>query len=146
MEVQTKAKGIVNIEEKKILEFPDGLMGFEEFKKFVLLPSEYEPFLWLQSIDKKNLAFLLVDPFLIYSAYEADIDDEALKVIDIKNAEDIIIMAIVTVPHDGSPITANFLGPIIINKQNNKCVQVVLNDSRWTTKFNIVEALKGKGE
>ena len=140
MEVQTKAKGIVNIEEKKILEFPDGLMGFEEFKKFVLLPSEYEPFLWLQSIDKKNLAFLLVDPFLIYSAYEADIDDEALKVIDI------ILMTIVTVPHDGSPITANFLGPIIINKQNNKCVQVVLNDSRWTTKFNIVEALKGKGE
>ena len=146
MEVQTKAKGIVDVEEKKILEFPKGLMGFEEFKRYVLRPSEYEPFLWLQSIDKKNLAFLLVDPFLIYSEYEADIDDDELKIIDIKNAEDIIIMTIVTVPHDGSPVTANFLGPIVINKQNNKCVQVILNDNRWTTKFNIVEALKGKGE
>ena len=55
-------------------------------------------------------------------------------------------MTLVTIPKDGSAITANFLGPIVINKKNRKCLQVVLNDNRWTTKFDIVKALKKKGE
>ena len=144
MEIKTKTKGTSDVDEKKILEFPEGLVGFEEYKKYALLQSEYDPFLWLQSVDRQNLAFLLVDPFVICTNYEADIDDTALKSIDVKNAEDIILMTIVTVPNDGGPITANFLGPLVINKANNRCVQVVLNDNRWTTKFNILESLKRK--
>lgn len=146
MEVNTKAVGIVNVEENQIVNFSDGLLGFEDFKSYALIDSEYEPFIWLQSLDKADLAFLLVDPFLIYPKYEADIDDSALKYIKITSPEDIVVMTIVTVPTDGSAITANFLGPIVINRKNNQCVQVVLNDSRWTTKFDIVAALKGKGE
>ena len=146
MEVKTKANGIVNVEEKQIVTFEDGLLGFEDFKSYALIDSEYEPFIWLQSIDKAELAFLLVDPFLIYPKYEADIDDSALRYIKISSPEDIIVMTIVTVPNDGSAITANFLGPLVINRKNNQCVQVVLNDARWTTKFDIVAALKEKGD
>lgn len=146
MDVRTKTKGVVSVEEKKLLHFPEGIMGFEEFHNYALIESEYEPFIWLQSVDKQSLAFLLVDPFLICSEYEADIDDAALTAIDVISPEDIVVMTIVTIPHDDSPITANFLGPVVINRRNNKCVQVVLNDSRWTTKFNIVESLKKKGE
>ncbi|MBQ1949387.1 MAG: flagellar assembly protein FliW, partial [Treponema sp.] len=62
-----------------------------------------------------------------------------------ESPEDLVVMTIVTIPSDGSAITANFLGPVVINRKNNKCVQVVLNDSRWTTKFDIVASLK-KGE
>lgn len=86
-----------------------------------------------------------MDPFLICSDYEADIDDNAMHAIEISNVDDIVIMTIVTVPNDGSAVTANFLGPILINRRNNKCMQVVLTDSRWTTKFDIVKALKQKG-
>lgn len=146
MEVKTKVNGIVNVEEKQLVTFPEGLLGFEKFKKFALIDSEYEPFIWLQSIEESGLAFLMVDPFLICSEYEADIDDSSLKNIGVESAEDIIIMTLVTIPKDGSAITANFLGPIVINKKNRKCLQVVLNDSRWTTKFDIVKALKKKGE
>ncbi len=146
MEVKTKVNGIVNVEEKQLVTFPEGLLGFEKFKKFALIDSEYEPFIWLQSIEESGLAFLMVDPFLICSEYEADIDDSSLKNIGVESAEDIIIMTLITIPKDGSEITANFLGPIVINKKNRKCLQVVLNDSRWTTKFDIVKALKKKGE
>ncbi len=146
MEVLTKAKGCVEVTEKQLVEFPDGIMGFEQYKKYALINSEYEPFIWLQSLDDANLAFLLVDPFLICSDYEADIDDASLKYIGIESPEDLVVMTIVTIPSDGSAITANFLGPIVINRKNNKCIQVVLNDSRWTTKFDIVSSLKKKGE
>ena len=146
MEVLTKTKGRVEVEEKQIVTFPDGIMGFEQFKKYALINSEYEPFIWLQSLDKSSLAFLLVDPFLICGDYEADIDDASLARIGIESPEDLVVMTIVTIPTDGSAITANFLGPIVINRKNNKCMQVILTDNRWTTKFDIIESLKKKGE
>ncbi len=146
MELKTKVNGIVNVEEKQLVTFPEGLLGFEKYTKFALIDSEYEPFIWLQSTEESNLAFLMIDPFLICNDYEADIDDSALKNIGVESAEDIIIMTLVTIPKDGSAITANFLGPIVINKKNRKCLQVILNDNRWTTKFDIVKALKKKGE
>lgn len=147
MKVCTKFNEIVEVDEKKIVEFPEGLLGFENVKKFAIIDSEYEPFIWLQSVENKELAFLMIDPFLICPGYEVDIDDESLKKIGADSPENIIIMTIVTIPGDGSNITANFLGPIVINRKNNKCLQYVLSDNKWSTKFDIVKALKAqKGE
>lgn len=145
MEIMTKAKGKMDISEENLLTIPEGLFGFEEYTKFALVDSDYEPFIWLQSTENPNLAFLIVDPFLISSIYETDIDDDTLVKIGITKPEDIIIMTIVTVPNNGAPITANFQGPIVINKKNHQCMQVILNDNRWSTKVNIIEALKSKG-
>lgn len=144
MEVLTKTNGIVQVQDDKILTFEEGLFGFEDYKKFALIDSEYEPFIWLQSIENQNLAFLIIDPFLVCSSYEADIDDSSLAKIGVTRPEDVVIMTIVTVPQDGSAITANFQGPLVINKQNKKCLQVILTDNRWTTKVDIVQTLNNK--
>ena len=101
MELITKARGKITVSEDHLITIPEGLFGFEQYTKYALVDSDYEPFLWLQSCEDPNLAFLIVDPFLICSEYETDIDDAALKKIGITKPEDIIIMTIVTVPHDG---------------------------------------------
>jgi len=145
MELISKTMGKITISDNQLLTIPDGLYGFEDYTKFALINSEYEPFLWLQSTESPDLAFLIIDPFLVSSDYETNIDDDSLAKIGITKPEDIIIMTIVTVPSDGSPITANFQGPLVINKQNKKCMQIILNDNRWSTKVNIVEALSKKG-
>ncbi len=145
MEIFSKAKGKIEVSEDRLITIPDGLFGFEKYTKYALVDSDYEPFLWLQSCEDPNLAFLIVDPFLISSNYETDIDDDYLAKIGVTKPEDIIIMTIVTVPHDGSAITANFQGPLVINKINRKCVQAILSDNRWSTKVDIVEALNSKG-
>lgn len=145
MEILTKAYGKKEISEDNLLKIPEGLFGFEEYTEFALFESDYEPFLWLQSTQEVNLAFLIIDPFLICDNYETDIDDESLLKIGVKKPEDIVIMSIVTVPQDGSPITANFQGPLVINKVNKLCMQAILNDNRWSTKVNIVEAFNHKG-
>lgn len=142
MKIETKEKKIVEVPESKIYTFPKGLLGFERYKSYALIESEYEPFVWLQSIDDKEAAFLLLDPFLVCQDYEVDIDDNALKELEVSSPEDIIIMSIITI--GASSVTANFLGPVVINKVNNKCMQVVLNDNRWSTKFDIMEGLKKK--
>jgi len=145
MEVLTQEKGKVEVSETNLLTIPEGLFGFEKFTRYALIDSDYLPFIWLQSCEDSNLAFLIVDPFRICSTYEADIDDETLGKIGITQPEDIIIMTIVTVPKNGEAITANFQGPLVINRKNQQCMQVILNDNRWSTKFDIKKALESEG-
>ena len=144
MEVKTKSNGIVNVKDEQLVTFPEGLLGFEKYTKFALIDSEYEPFIWLQSLDESALAFLMIDPFIINPDFEVDIDDKELGKIGIKDPSDVLVMTIVTVPNDGSPVTANLRGPVIINKKTHEGMQAILNDPKWTTKFDIVSALAGK--
>lgn len=142
MDVKTRSGKTINVEKEHILYFPEGLFGFELYHNFALYDSEYPPFMWMQSIDDESLAFLIVDPFLICNDYELDVDDKSLAKIEIKSPTDVYVMTIVTIPQGTGPVTANLLGPIIVNKNTNVCLQVVLNSSRWTTKQDIMQALK----
>ncbi|MCR5079750.1 MAG: flagellar assembly protein FliW [Treponema sp.] len=144
MQIETKTMGRVEVSDERIINIPQGLFGFEEYTDFALVDSEYEPLLWLQSLQEKNLAFLLIDPFLIADDYEAEIDDKELSRIGIKDPADVSVLTIVTVPGDGGAVTANFQGPLIINKKNHLCMQAVLDGSKYTTKHNILEALRRK--
>ena len=145
MEVKTKTMGMVSVDEKNIIEFPKGLLGFEDFHKYALIESEHKPFCWMQSLDESSLACLIVDPFIIAEHYELDVDDKTLSEIEVDSASDVIVFAIVTVPADGGPVTANLQGPVVINRKNNFALQVILADTKWTTKYNIIKALKAKG-
>ena len=144
MQVKTKTMGTVEVAEERLINIPSGVFGFEEYTDFALVDSEYEPLIWFQSLQEPNLAFLLIDPFIIADDYEADIDDSELLRIGIKDPADVSVFTIVTVPGDGSPVTANFQGPLIINKKNHLCMQAILDGSKYTTKHNIIEALRRK--
>ncbi|MDR3285016.1 MAG: flagellar assembly protein FliW [Treponema sp.] len=143
MTVETKTRGTVEISEKQQLLFPQGLLGFEDCTGYALIESEYEPFYWLQSLQDRNLAFLVVDPFLIRKDYEADIDDRALERIDSPSAEDLLVLAILTVPQGNGPVTVNLQGPLVINKRTNRCFQAVLGDPRWTTRHHTAPDKQG---
>lgn len=145
MEVQTKTMGVVSVDDSRILNFPKGLFGFEDYHKYALIEAEYEPFFWLQSLDEKSLAFLLIDPFLIVNDYELDIDDKMLKDIGIVSPTDVYVWSVVTVPADGGPVTANLQGPLVVNRKTQTALQVILSDSKWTTKHNILKALQARG-
>src|SRR5574344_236602 len=146
MQVKTKTMGTIEVADEHIITIPSGLFGFEEYTDFALIDSEYAPLIWLQSRQDASLAFLLIDPFIICEDYEVDIDDKSLAKIGVSEPSDVVVFAIVTVPKEGGPVTANLQGPLIINRRNNKCMQAILNDSKYTTKHNILEALRKKGE
>ena len=146
MEVQTKTMGLVKVDESRLLNFPKGLFGFEDYHKYALIEAEYEPFFWLQSLDEKGLAFLLVDPFIIVNDYELDIDDKMLSDIGITSPADVYVWSVVTVPADGGPVPANLQGPLVVNRKTQTALQVILSDSKWTTKHNIIKALQARGK
>jgi flagellar assembly factor FliW len=141
MKVQTKAYGEIDIDDRQLVRFPAGLLGFESFKDYALLDARQKPFFYLQSLDVAELAFILIDPFLFRADYAVDVDDEALSEIGVASPGDVIVFAIVTVPADGGPATANLMGPLVINKANRQAMQAILSDSRWRVKHDIMAEL-----
>src|SRR5574344_1265774 len=131
MDVKTKIGTTVSVDENHILNFPEGLFGFELYHNYAIFDSEYSPFMWMQSLEDSNLAFLIVDPFLICSDYELGVDDKTLLKIGITSQKDVIVMSILTRPKDGGAVTAKLQGPIIINRTNKQCMQAVLNSTQW---------------
>lgn len=146
MKVATKAYGIIEVEERQKVTFPEGLFGFESFKDYVLLDASQQPFFWLQSLDVEQVAFVLVNPFLFRPDYEMNISNEELAEIGVDSAEKALVFSIVTIPSDGTPMTANLQGPLVINRDTGSGKQAILSDARWKTKHDIMAELAGAGK
>jgi flagellar assembly factor FliW len=138
MEIQTKAMGTITILEKQIIELAQGFYGFTNFHSFALIDAVQKPFIWIQSTEKQDLAFLAIDPFLFRQDYEIDIDDSLLGPLEIESPSDVLVFALITIPAGGGPVTANLQGPLIINRKNNRAIQAILNDIRWQTKHDLL--------
>ena len=144
MKIQTKAFGLIDLDERQRVTFPTGLFGFEAIKDYVLIDAERQPFFWLQSVEAEHIAFILINPFLFRSDYELDIDDDLVKEIGIKSPDEALIFSIVTIPPTG-PMTANLQGPLIINRETRIGKQGILTDPRWKTKHDIMHELNQDG-
>ena len=142
MKVDTKTGGIIDVDERQKITIAQGLFGFEKLKDYVLLDAEQEPFFWLQSLEEKQTAFILIDPYLFRPDYEIKIDNDELADLGIDSPDKALVFAIVTIPENG-PITANLQGPIIINKDTKAGKQAILNNLQWQTKHDIMAELAG---
>ena len=145
MKVETKAFGPMEVDEKQKVTIPSGLLGFEDYTEYVLLDSENPMFLWLQSVDEKEIAFVLINPFLFRNDYEANISNEDLAEIGITSSDNALVFVIVTIPQDDSPMTANLQGPLIINKENKTGMQAILSDAKWKTTHDIMAEFNKQG-
>ena len=110
-----------------------------------MLDAQQKPFIWVESLDAAQLAFIAINPFIFRPDYEIDIDDDLLKPLDIDSPSDVLVFALVTVPSDGSAITANLQGPLIINKKNKQGMQLVIGGEKWKIKHDIVAEMKSGG-
>jgi Uncharacterized protein conserved in bacteria len=143
MKLETKHFGKIEYEENSTLDFETGLPGFENIRKYIILnsPEEQSIFKWLQSVDEPALAFAIVNPFDIRKDYDFDICDEDEDFLGIDNAEDVAVYSILVVPEDLSKVSINLKAPIIINVQNRKGKQIVLDTDKYTVRHYLLEEL-----
>jgi len=145
MKITTKPYGEIEVNEKQKIFFPDGLFGFEEVKNYFLLDSKEGPFYWLQSAEYPDLAFVLIDPRVFKENYTLNLQDEDYKAIEAGEG-DVLDFTIVTVPEDPKKISANLMGPIIINRKSRKARQAISENDEYTVKHYIMEEMKGRKE
>lgn len=144
MKLETKHFGEINYEEGSELLFEAGLPGFENIKRYILIenPEEESMFKWLQSIDDPVLAFAIVNPFLIVQDYDFELSDEDADSIGLQNAVDAVVYSILVVPQDLTKVSMNLKAPLIINVQNKRGAQIVLDTDKYTVRHYVLDELR----
>lgn len=143
MIIKTTRFGQVQIEESDVIHFSEGILGFSDLTKFVILDDPNDDiFAWLQSCEAGAVAFPVLEPELFTESYKINLakaDIEALKLPDATNAR---LFSIITIPDDPTQMTANLKAPIVINLENRFARQCVLQDNNLAIREPIFAKLQ----
>ncbi|MCI5502387.1 MAG: flagellar assembly protein FliW [Lachnospiraceae bacterium] len=143
MIIDTKYFGTIDIGEEKIIHFDNGLLGFEEYKDYTILydiDEEEKPlFSWLQSVDEKGLAFPVVNPLDVDENYNPTVDDEILNSLGDINEENMIVLLLATIPKDVKEASVNMRAPLVINSDNRKGMQIIVENKEYEIKHKIIK-------
>ena len=137
--IHTLRFGDMDVKEEGVIHFEHGIPAFEEEHEFVVVPYDKEsPYVFLQSMKTPELAFLMTVPFIFFPDYEFSLDDAITEQLGVKEADDLMIYSLLTIPAGNiQGITANLLAPVVINKKNMNSRQVVLEKTSYTTKHRL---------
>lgn len=147
MKINTKVFGEVEIADDKIIHFPSGIVGFPELTEFTLLHDEEKgagSIHWLQSIQEPGFAMPVMDPLLVCTDYNPEVDDELLKPLGGLDPEEILVLVTVTVPSDLKKMSVNLRGPVIINAAAKKACQVIVEGEGYQVKYPVYEILSAR--
>lgn len=130
MVIHTSRFGAVSITSEDIINFPEGMLGFNELRRFVLLddPTD-EIFAWLQSCEDPNIAFPILEPELFSTNYSVQLTKHDLETMGLKSLDGIRCFTIITIPSDPTQMTANLKAPVVIHVGTRTARQVVLQDN-----------------
>ena len=132
--------GEITFDEDKVVNFVDGILGFEDLKKYIILDIEdFEPFQWLISIEDSNIAFPIISSLAVMEDYSPDLKKKEIEYfLDEFEDKDLLLYVIVTIKDNMKKVTANMKGPIIINQKSRNGIQVIVEEN-----FSTVHPLIG---
>lgn len=129
---------MISVDESRAITFPNGLLGFPAYKRYVLIePADNSYFWWLQSMDTPDLAFVVTDPSYFVSTYRVPLKAEQMQELGIGTIEDAQVFVIVN--KRDTLLTGNLQGPLVVHVETRMGAQLVLSDKRFTTKVPLVE-------
>lgn len=131
MKVDTYLFGSVEVSPEKVIAFPNGLVGFEDNKHFMLAHeegAEHPTSFTLQSLDDPNLAFQIADPSSLGFNYELALTDAENALLQSPAPEDVAVMQVLfKKEEDGkASITPNLRAPLVINTKARVGLQKIM--------------------
>ncbi|MCL4216360.1 MAG: flagellar assembly protein FliW [Candidatus Hydrogenedentes bacterium] len=146
MELETTRFGKVDIDPGEVITFTQPILGFQEHRRFVLMPGPSPALRWLQSITSGELAFILIDPKSIIPDYKIEISQHDLAELSLSDLSEGEVYTLVVVPDDASKIRTNLKAPIIMNLKQCLGKQVVLDRSDYPIQYYLAQAKDPGGE
>ena len=147
MKVKTSRFGELDVARDKIIHMPLGILGFKKsFNYFILDHTEDSPFKWLQSADEPDLAFVIIDPYVFKPDYDIEVNSDDLVPIQTSSVDEIVLAVLVSIHGDPRLMTANLLAPVLVNYKKMLGMQMVLNNSSYTTRVNIFDEMNKNKE
>lgn len=127
--------GEVSYDPEKVIRFPEGLVGFENLRDFVVMPNKREddPLYCFQSVEQPHLAFLLIDPALFFPDYQVAPGPEVFEKLVITDQDQYFVLTMITF-HQDDTVTLNLLAPVIYTPVTDRAVQIILEASGYQAK------------
>ena len=135
--VSTSRFGELTVSPDKVIRMTSPFLGFPDSINFMLKPhGEESPFMWLQSLEDPTLAFVVIQSTIIAPDYQPVITNYVKQELKTEQSDQLEVLLILTVPkNDLKKITANLLGPLVINSNQRLAKQVLqdptTNDACW---------------
>ncbi len=137
-QIATKYFGQLQYNEDSVVEFPDGIPGFEDQRGFLVVQQpQSKPLVFLQSLSKPELCFIAVPAQAACPDYRLSIPSEDLDALGLPSTtqpaigRDILCLTIISIGDDAS-ITANLLAPLVINLHTRRGRQPIMVESDYS--------------
>jgi flagellar assembly factor FliW len=142
MTIATSRFGAVEVSTSQIIHLPTGVLGFPDHKHFAFLPHKPDsPFLWLQSVEDPELAFIVMNPQLVMPDYAVHLAKEDQRDLHLKGEEPLVIYGMVTIPRaNPAEMTINLLGPLVINEETGVGKQVIMTGSDYSHRHPVLRS------
>jgi flagellar assembly factor FliW len=125
----------------RVIEFAHGLVGCESWCHFELQDDpEGGPVKLLQCLDDPNIRLLVVDPSVILTDYGLDLSESDAKLLELDEPADATVLCTLTIRHGSAKVTANLLGPLVINLSAGLGKQLVLANSGYSVHHPVLMA------
>ncbi|MCM1099929.1 MAG: flagellar assembly protein FliW [Clostridium sp.] len=148
MNIKTRIFGEIEIAEDKIITFENGIIGFPEMKHFTLLHDEEKGtnagIRFMQSVEEPQFAMPVMDPLVVKPDYDPEVDDEFLAGLGALTDENVLVLVTVSVPADLTKMSVNLQGPIVINVDERKACQLIVEGGEYPVKYPIYEILQAR--
>lgn len=121
----------------KKISFPRGIPGFENYKVFELVEEENTPLAQLNSVEDKEVGFVLFRPQIVFPTYltKVELNTEEAELLELREENSVDVWVILTLClSDMAKTTANLRAPIIINPKSAKGIQIILSDEQFSSR------------
>ena len=139
MKLDTKHFGQIDVDDSKVIDFNEGVPGFVDLRKFVLLaePGEQSDkstglFYWLQSVDDPSIAFVMVNMVKYMPEYNPLVEVEQIEDLGQYDPDKFFFYNIAVLPENIKDATVNLKAPVIINNELKKGKQVICTNEEYT--------------
>lgn len=102
------------------------ILGFENTKNMEFYQID-EIFYRLKSLDGEDFSFVMINPYILRPSYDFEIPNYYAELLDLKENGGVEIYTIVAISQPLEESTVNFMAPVVMNKENNSLVQVILD-------------------
>jgi len=121
MKISNKQFGEIEFEPESIIKFDEGILGFEEHRKFLLISEKEGFFFWLTSVDEPEIIFPLFSIKLLQDKYRESGEFEPFGIVKLDKK-----------PQD---VSINLKAPVFINQVNKIGYQKILDNEEYPVDY-----------
>lgn len=138
-------EGVPVAQEIPALEFVRPLTGFADVNRYLLVrlgedtEADDDAVLYeLRGVEDPQVRFLVAVPTAFFPDYTFELDESSCTELGIADADEALVLVLLTIGDDAALTTANLLAPVVINARTRSAAQVILSGTDWPVRAAVV--------